>query len=414
MVRFYDTCSLLNLQEELFNTNQSFLISSISLTELENIKTSGTKDEEIKWKARQLLHLLKENAEKFQVLCCTSDIDKIIEEYHLLLNNDSRIIAQAIQYNSNVDNVIFCTNDLACYEIAKNNGLTSIYTSDIPEDDYTGYKIIEVDDTGLADLYSITIPYKKNNFDLLPNQYLLIKYNNEITDKYKWNGEEYLQIPFQKLQSKMFGKITPKNNDPFQQIAIDSLISNKITMLRGPAGTGKSYLAFGYMFNLLEEGKIDKIIIFCNTVATKGSAKLGFYPGSRTEKLMDSQIGNLLASKLGDRVEVERLVDNGQLVLLPMSDIRGYDTTGMNAAVYITEAQNLDVELMRLALQRIGDDSICILDGDSQTQVDMSMYAGTRNGMRRVSEVFRGQSFYGEVTLKNIHRSPIARLAQKL
>jgi len=35
---------------------------------------------------------------------------------------------------------------------------------------------------------------------------------------------------------------------------------------------------------------------------------------------------------------------------LPISDIRGYDTSGMNAGIYITEAQNLDVELLKLAL----------------------------------------------------------------
>ena len=83
----------------------------------------------------------------------------------------------------------------------------------------------------------------------------------------------------------------------------------------------------------------------------------------------------------------------------------------MNAGIYITEAQNMDIELMRLALQRIGEDSICIIDGDSEAQVDLSMYA---NGMRRVSKVFRGADFYGEVTLKNIKRSKIAALAQKL
>ena len=98
------------------------------------------------------------------------------------------------------------------------------------------------------------------------------------------------------------------------------------------------------------------------------------------------------------------------------------DTTGnvikgrhtINAAIYISEAQNLDIELMRLALQRIGDDSICILDGDSNTQVDLSMYAGDSNGMRRVSKIFRGADFYGEVTLQKIHRSKIAELAQEL
>ena len=219
-------------------------------------------------------------------------------------------------------------------------------------------------------------------------------------------------MPFIAFNSKMFGKIKPK--DAYQTIAMDSLHNNKITMIRGCAGTGKSYLAIGYLFSLLEKGDIDKIIIFCNTVATSGSAKLGYYPGSRTEKLLDSQIGNFLSSKLGDRAEVERLIYEGKIDLLPMSDIRGYDTTGLKAGIYITEAQNLDIELMRLALQRIGEDSICILDGDSDAQVDLSIYAGNNNGMRRVSEIFRGDKVYGEVTLVNIYRSRIAQLAQMM
>lgn len=66
-------------------------------------------------------------------------------------------------------------------------------------------------------------------------------------------------------------------------------------------------------------------------------------------------------------MELERLIDEGKIVLLPMSDIRGYDTGGMKAGVYITEAQNLDISLMKLALQRIGEDSICIIDGDCKT-----------------------------------------------
>ena len=108
------------------------------------------------------------------------------------------------------------------------------------------------------------------------------------------------------------------------------------------------------------------------------------------------------------------MIETGQLVILPFSDIRGYDTTGMNAAVYITEAQNLDIELMRLALQRIGEDSICIIDGDDRCQVDSILYAGKNNGMKAVSKVFRGEDIYGEVTLPNIYRSKIAHIAQKL
>jgi predicted ribonuclease YlaK len=74
----------------------------------------------------------------------------------------------------------------------------------------------------------------------------------------------------------------------------------------------------------------------------------------------------------------------------------------------------MDVSLMKLTLQRIGADSICIIDGDCKAQVDNNEFAGINNGMRRVSKVFRGEDIYGEVTLKNIHRSKIALLAENM
>lgn len=420
MIKFYDTCSLLDLQESIFQFDSKFLISSITIKELEQIKTSGTKDEEIKWNARNILRLLEQNENKYDIITYKNAFDSIlISSFDMPITSDTQIIISAYQAFKNIDG-IFVTSDLACKKIAECIGLKTEYTFSNNKDEYTGYIVIKMDDKELANFYNDTLINNKNIYNLLINQYLLISsydlksYSNQIIDKYKWAGDHYIKVPFCKAQSKMFGKITPKNGDDYQQIALDSLASNQITMLRGPAGSGKSYIAFGHMFSLLEQGKIDKIVIFCNTVATKGSAKLGFYPGSRTEKLLDSQIGNLLESKLGDKVIVEQLIEHGQLILLPMSDIRGYDTTGMNAAVYISEAQNLDIELMRLALQRIGEDSICIIDGDSSAQVDLSMYAGTHNGMRRVSKIFRDHDFYGEVTLKNIHRSPIAKLAQQL
>ena len=56
MVKFYDTCSLLLKADELFNEG-TFYISSVTLNELEGIKTSNTKDPDVKYAARKILHL---------------------------------------------------------------------------------------------------------------------------------------------------------------------------------------------------------------------------------------------------------------------------------------------------------------------------------------------------------------------
>ena len=412
MIYFYDTCSLLDLQDDAFTTE--FVISSITISELEQIKTSGTKDEEVKWSARELLRKLEDNQNKYEIVLYNTEYDEDLKKYGFIINNDSRIIITAFHYNKNNDkDIVFVTSDLSCKKTADALKLNTLNLRKTYENDnYTAFKIITYNDEELADFYNNILVNNDNIYRLLTNQYLIIKFNESLIDQYRWTEEGYAKVEFQKEESLMFGKVLPK--DAYQQIAMDSLKNNQITMLRGPAGTGKSLIAFAHMFTLLEHGKVDKLIIFCNTVATKGSAKLGFYPGSRTEKLLDSQIGNLLESKLGDRSEVEKLIDEGKIILLPMSDIRGYDTTGMAAAIYISEAQNLDIELMRLALQRIGNDSTCILDGDFSHQVDMSIYAGSANGMRRVSQVFRGENCYGEVELQNIYRSKIAQIAEKL
>ena len=413
MYTFYDTCALLDKLHKAFNEN--FFISNITLRELENIKTSAYKDSDIKFKARRLINLLDKYENKYTIVNYEKKWDKELKNSSILSDNDdSKIILTAKHLTKEYPELVFVTADVCCKQLAKSIGLNTTYLSEVIDSDYCGYKeLLFSTDEELAAIYE-NVYDNIHNWEMLINEYLIIKNKEtkEIIDQYKYTEKGFVQVSFNCLDSKMFGRVKPK--DVYQILAIDSLLSNKITMIRGSAGTGKSYLALGYLFSQLEKNKIDKIIIFCNTVATSGSAKLGFYPGSRTEKLLDSQIGNFLSSKIGDRFEVERLISEGKIELLPMSDIRGYDTTGLNAGIYITEAQNLDIELMRLALQRIGEDSVCILDGDSETQVDLPIYAGNNNGMRRVSEVFKGDSIYGEVTLRTIHRSHIATLAQKM
>lgn len=411
-VFFYDTCSLLNELHSAF-VNDMFYISSVTLKELEEIKSSNFKDPDIKFKARQLLNLLFKYKEKYKVVLFQNEWQEAISHYQFLTdNNDSKIIYSAFIINAEISNLVFKTDDLCCAAIAKQIGLIVETTYENCQlDNYTGFIEQTVSNEELVKFYETSLEPISNHFGLLENQYLIVKdENGKIANSFKWKNGKYEQIIFPTLKSDMFGIIKPK--DEYQKLAIDSLLNNKITVLRGPAGSGKSYLSFAALFQKLEKHEIDKIIIFCNTVATANSAKLGFYPGSRNEKLLDSQIGNFLSSKLGDNVATEKFIAEGKLALLPMSDIRGYDTTGMKAGIYITEAQNLDIELMRLALQRVGEDSICILDGDDQAQVDLSIYGGVNNGLRRVSEVFRGSELYGEITLQKIHRSKIAELAQ--
>lgn len=397
--------------------DEPFYISVCTLNELENIKTNHNKDDSVRYKARQMAKLLDQHRDdgsytlEYDMMQLVS-ADEIIQGYPVAPETTDTKICEAANRVNNKRRITFCTDDICCKLIAHDIfNLSVCSTPDIlSPDHYTGYKEVSPSPEDHAILYEHP---DENIFCLIPNQYLIV-HSDDAVDLFRWTGETHAKVDYKSFKTMMFDTVKAKNGDVYQKLAFDSLANNKITMLHGPAGTGKSYIAMAYMFKLLESHKIDKIIVFTNPCATTGAAKLGFYPGTRDEKLLDSQIGNMLGAKLGDKMMLERMLNENKIQLLPFSDIRGFDTTGMNCAVYITEAQNLDIEMMRLALQRIGEDCIAIIDGDYEAQVDMAAYSGSNNGMRRLSEVFRGSDFYGEVKLQNIYRSRIAALAQEM
>lgn len=414
-IRFYDTCSLLLAGEALFDKDQKFLISSISIKELERIKTSSNKDADVKYSARILQYLLQKYPDKYEVIIHKTSHEAQIEKLGLDIIDDTRILSDAIWANNieYPDAIIFVTNDLALYNMANLYfGDQNLESIEEEQDDYLGYKEIAPTDEELENFYQNP---NYNHYNLYVGQYLILRDStNSIIDVRVWTGKEHRYLRFGDFNSQWFGKVKPYNGDIYQKLLFDSLSNNKITLVKGPPGSGKTMVSLAFLMSKMEHGELDKIVIFCNTVATANSAKLGYYPGDKNSKLLDSQIGNLLISKFGGIDGVNRLISENKLILLPLSDIRGYDTSGMRAGVYISEAQNLDRTLIKLALQRIGEDSICIIDGDEKSQVDLPVYAGVNNGMRRASKVFRGSSIYGEVALKTIYRSAISRIAENI
>ena len=140
-VFFYDTCSLLNELHSAFE-NDFFYISSVTLEELENIKTSSSKDQDIKYRARQLLHLLFENKDKYKVVIFQKEWETAISNFSYLSdNNDSKIIYSAFITDTGISfDLVFKTDDLCCAALAKQIGLTVETTYEqMKLDNYTGF-----------------------------------------------------------------------------------------------------------------------------------------------------------------------------------------------------------------------------------------------------------------------------------
>lgn len=262
--------------------------------------------------------------------------------------------------------------------------------------------------------YETFLEAKGNEWNVPFNQYLIIKdeLGRKVRGIYKFfGGNDWLKVNPEGLGNIYLGLTNPK--DEYQQCAINSLLEDTFTVITGKAGTGKTLLSLAYCLRQLQSGARDKLIIFANPIKTRGAEALGFYPGSRTEKLMQNSIGSMLSSKLGDELGADILMESGKIEILPVSDIRGYEVS-KKQIMYITEAQNLSVDLLKLAVQRCAEGSKIILEGDPCTQADHFSFEGANNGLRRVIDVFEGYYGFSHTNLPNIYRSEIANKAEEL
>lgn len=395
----YDTNALLLLQERVLENN--FYICSTTLHELEHIKVSSTKSEDIKFKARRILHVLDENPDKYTVIIFDQSILDILNEKRLENTPDNQICACA----STISDVCFVTNDLACKVIARNVfGLKTDSIQNNKHDLYKGYREFVLDDESMAYFYE---HLTENVLDLNTNEYLILKNSeNEIVDKLKWDGEMYQTIRCKPYKSNMFGVLKPLDN--IQAFAMDSINCNDITVLYGRAGSGKTTIPLNYIMQEIEKGRYKKCYMVYSYEPLKGAKTLGYEKGDHVQKLLYyGSIGNILSSKFGDIQQVEYMIDRGMLEIIPTANIRGVEFES-DSVCMVTEAQNLDVYTLKTIIQRCKTGCKQIYEGDIIEQKDTNIQ---NTGINRMLDVFKGNRHFGCVKLKNNYRSELSELA---
>lgn len=217
MYNFYDTSSLLMRATTLFDDpEEKIIISTITLGELEEIKTAYNKTPDIRCAARQVLALLATHKNYETVIFTNSMLMPIIDK-DLIVNNDTKILASAIWCDTMMhpDEVMFVTNDISLQCIANlffgSDSITSIKEG--IDDEYVGYKEIIMTDEEMAEFYS---DLSFNPYGLLVNEYLIVKNtNNEVVDKMRWNGHEFTTISYNTIDSRYLGKVKPYKDDPY-------------------------------------------------------------------------------------------------------------------------------------------------------------------------------------------------------
>ena len=396
--KLYDTCSLLAEidNDDLFA--ERFYVSSITLHELENIKSSKNKTEDVRYKARKLSHLLDEHYNDYDVIVYSNQIaDYITNKLGLDATVPDNQIVGTAKFVTESEDIIFVTNDICLKNIARSIGLDACSVVG-KENIYKGYKIIK----GTSEQINIAM----GNMDFSDwniNEYLIIQNIDDDSEKeMRFDGEKFVSL---KLPSSKF--IKAKNS--LQRCALDILNNQDITIaaILGGFGSGKTHLSMQMaLYNVNEKGYQSKIL---GVRSPQGEGKeVGFLPGDLNSKV-EGFFEPLTQQLNGGEFELESLKQRGVLETNIPFYMKG--TTYNDTILVIDEAEDLDEKQIRLVGTRVGSNSKIYFAGDYKQSV---INTTTNNALVKMCNEFKGNKQFATIYLGEDVRSYTSKMFANL
>mgnify|MGYP001546058925 FL=1 len=324
-------------------------------------------------------------------------------------DNDSRILAVALNYSGEGRDVVLVSKDVPLRVKASAVGLAAQeYLHEQPIDTgWTGMAEVEVERASVDALYA-------SGTALIP----------EAVDLPCHSG-----VVLHTSGSTALGRVLPDgavklvrgDRDCFgihgrsaeQRVALDLLLDPAvgIVSLGGKAGTGKSALALcAGLEAVLERQLHSKVIVFRPLYAV-GGQELGYLPGAEGEKMAPwaQAVFDTLGS-VTNREVIEEVMARDLLEVLPLTHIRGRSLH--DAFVIVDEAQSLERNVLLTVLSRIGQNSRVVLTHDVAQRDNLRV--GRHDGVVAVVEKLKGHPLFAHITLTRSERSPIAALVTDL
>ena len=196
-------------------------------------------------------------------------------------------------------------------------------------------------------------------------------------------GEQHRELGRQVLAISRTGRpLRPRTAR--QKAFVDAIERHDLTLAIGPAGTGKTFLATVLAVRLLQERRVERLVL--TRPAVEAGERLGFLPGDLQQKVDPflRPLYDALHTVIG-RERTEQLQEKGVIEVAPLAYMRG--RTLADSFVIVDEAQNTTTAQMRMVLTRLGENSRMVVTGDV-TQIDLP--PGQLSGLVEAEEVLRG------------------------
>jgi phosphate starvation-inducible PhoH-like protein len=205
-------------------------------------------------------------------------------------------------------------------------------------------------------------------------------------------------------------KCQPTGATPNQKKYLGTIDKNKITIVTGPAGSGKTHCAIGQAAKYLSEGRVDRIILVRPLIAC--DEELGFLPGdlnAKTDPFMRPLFDEL--SEFFTEQQIGKMVTGRRPIIevVPLAVMKG--RTLKRAFVILDEAQDATYKQIKMVLTRIGNTTKTVITGDI-TQTDREYYADEETPLEEVIRKLKGGQDIGfsQLTPADIQRDPMVEL----
>lgn len=172
------------------------------------------------------------------------------------------------------------------------------------------------------------------------------------------------------LTNKLDYKVELKCKNKKQKELVKSIQDNKITIVKGVFGVGKTYVINSIALKMLKEvsSGIEKIILIMPTLEV-GDMHLGLLPGDLNEKLVSHSMNELdsfqkilkNSENFGSKQIIDGLMAKGFLEIRPISFLRGASLS--NAFICVSEAEEFTKEELFLIISRYESGKM-VISGD--------------------------------------------------
>lgn len=145
--------------------------------------------------------------------------------------------------------------------------------------------------------------------------------------------------------------------NPEQKHLIQQLYQNDVVVVKGIAGSGKTFCTMGVAAEFLKRDLVEQIIISRPVVAAE---RMGYLKGGIRDKI--GPFTEPILNELDKFIDVKKYTSEKRILVLPIAFMRAWNFR--DSFVVIDESQNISYRLFKLIITRLCENSKMVFCGD--------------------------------------------------